>query len=138
MRMRQALPLSPAGKSGQDRRMLFVTVSFFMATLFIGGAQTVQGQVPQGLSFIAAGLLAFWAGSSLKLAVFAPTGPPRRVGFLMAGAFTLIAFAITLLSGVHFDAYGHDMPGYAWVLAGLIGGIMGTKRRKYILPEAQG
>jgi hypothetical protein len=118
--------------------MLFVTVAFFMATLLIGGAQTVQGQVPQGLSFIAAGLFAFWAGSSLKLAIFAPTAPPRRVGLIMAALFTILAFAITLLSGVHFDAYGHDMPGYAWVLAGLIGGIMGTKRRKYVVPpEAQ-
>jgi hypothetical protein len=117
--------------------MLFVTVAFFMATLLIGGAQTVQGQVPEGLSFIAAGLFAFWAGSSLKLAVFAPTPPPRRVGFILAAACTCVAFAVTLLSGVHFDAYGHGMPGYAWVLAGLIGGIMGTKRRRYVLPAAQ-
>ena len=118
--------------------MLFVTVAFFMATLFIGGAQTVQGQVPQGLSFMAAGLFAFWAGSSLKLAVFAPSAPPRRVGVIMAVVLIATALAVTLLSGMHFDAYGHDMPGYAWVLAGLIGGIMGTKRRRYIVPpEAQ-
>jgi len=118
--------------------MLFATVAFFMATLFIGGAQTVQGQVPQGLSFMVAGLFAFWAGSSLKLAIFAPSAPPRRVGFIMAVALIAAALAATLLSGVRFDAYGYDMPGYAWVLVGLIGGIMGTKRRRYIVPlEAQ-
>ncbi len=64
--------------------------------------------------------------------------PPRRVGVIMAVVLIATALAVTLLSGVHFDAYGHDMPGYAWVLAGLIGGIMGTKRRRYIVPpEAQ-
>lgn len=112
--------------------MLFVTVAYFMATLLIGGAQTLQGAVLPGLSFILAGLLAYWAGSALKLAVFAPAGPPRRVGFIMAAVFTALAFGTSLATGVRFDAYGHDMPGYAWVLAGLIGGIMGAKRRRYV------
>jgi hypothetical protein len=119
--------------------MLFVTVAYFMATLLIGGSQAVQGEVLPGLSFIVAGLFAYWAGSSLKLAVFAPAAPPRRVGFAMTALFTAIALGATFATGVRFDAYGHDMPGYAWVLAGIIGGIMGTKRRRYIVapPEAQ-
>jgi hypothetical protein len=118
--------------------MLFVTLTFFLATLVIGGAQIVQDEVAQGVSFIAAGLFAYWAGSALKVAMFAPSGPPRRVGFIIAGALTAVAFATALVSGVHYDAYGHDMPGYSWVLAGLIAGIMGTKRRRYVaLPEAK-
>jgi hypothetical protein len=118
--------------------MIFVTLTFFLATLIIGIAQTLQGEVLPGLSFMAAGLLAYWAGSSLKLAIFAPSSPPRRVGFALAALLTALAFGATFATGVHFDAYGHDMPGYAWVLAGLIGGIMGTKRRRYIVapPEA--
>jgi hypothetical protein len=108
-----------------------------MATLLIGGAQTVQGEVLPGLSFIFGGLLAYWAGSSLKLAMFAPVAPARRVGFIMSGVFALVAIIAVTLTGVHFDAYGHDMPGYAWVLAGVIGGIMGTKKRRYILPPPE-
>ena len=38
--------------------------------------------------FILAGLFAFWAGSALKLAIFAPAAPPRRVGFLVAAIVT--------------------------------------------------
>jgi hypothetical protein len=117
--------------------MVFVTLCFFIATLLIGGSKALQGEVLPGLAFIAAGLFAYWAGSALKLAVFAPAATPRRVGFLMAAGLTVIGFGITLATGVRFDAYGHDMPGVAWVLAGLIAGIMGTKKRRYILPPPQ-
>jgi ammonia channel protein AmtB len=119
--------------------MLFVTVAYFLATLLIGGAQTLQDQVLPGLSFIVAGVFAFWAGSSLKLGVFAPAGPPRRVAFALAALFTAIALGATMATGVRFDAYGQDMPGAAWVIAGLIAGIMGTKKRRYIAapPEAK-
>jgi hypothetical protein len=117
--------------------MIFVTICFFIATLLIGGSKAVQGEVLPGLAFIAAGLFAYWAGSALKLAVFAPASTPRRVGFIMAACLTLIGFAVTLWTGVRFDAYGQDMPGVAWVLAGLIAGIMGTKKRRYIMPPPQ-
>ena len=117
--------------------MLFVTVAFFMATLFIGGAQTVQGEVLPGLSFIFGGLFAYWAGSALKLSFFAPNPAARRVGLLLAASLTGLGFVVTLATGVHFDAYGHDMPGFSWVLAGLIGGIMGTKKRRYVAPTPE-
>ena len=71
--------------------MIFVTLTFFLATLIIGVAQTLQGEVLPGLSFMAAGLLAYWAGSSLKLAIFAPSSPPRRVGFALAALLTALA-----------------------------------------------
>ena len=122
----------------QIEPMLIVSVAYFIATAVIGIAQVFQMETPwPGLSFLVAGLFAFWSGSSLKLAVFAPTGRLRWVGLLMSSAFLAIGALATLTSGTRFDAFGHDMPGYAWVIAGVIAGIMGTKRRVYLsLPEA--
>ena len=118
--------------------MLIVSVAYFIATTVIGVAQMLQMETPwAGLSFLVAGLFAFWSGSSLKLAVFAPTGRLRWVGLLMSASFLAIGALATVTSGTHFDAFGHDMPGYAWVIEGMLAGIMGTKRRVYLsLPEA--
>jgi hypothetical protein len=118
--------------------MLIAVTAYFIATAVIGIAQLFQMEtIWPGLSFLLGGALAFWGGSSLKLAVFAPTPRLRWVGMLMAAFFVAVGTLANLATGTHFDAYGHDMPGYAWVIAGVIAGIMGTKRRIYLsVPEA--
>lgn len=118
--------------------MLIVTVAYFIATAVIGVSQLFTLDSPwPGISFLVGGIFAFWSGSALKLAIFAPTPRLRGIGLLMAAFFVIIGFLATLSTGTQFDAYGHDMPGYAWVLAGVIAGIMGTKRRVYLSsPEA--
>ena len=118
--------------------MLIAVTAYFIATAVIGIAQLFQMEtIWPGLSFLFGGALAFWGGSSLKLAVFAPTPRLRWVGMLMAAFFVAGGTLATLATGTHFDAYGHDMPGYAWVIAGVIAGIMGTKRRIYFsAPDA--
>lgn len=113
--------------------MLIVTVAYFMATTVIGVSQLFTMETLwSGLSFLLGGAFAFWAGSSLKLAVFAPTPRLRWVGFLMSAFFAIAGALATVSTGTHFDAYGHDMPGFAWVMIGIIAGIMGTKRRVYL------
>ncbi len=114
--------------------MVFVTLIYFLATLIVGGSQLITGQTAAGLSFIAAGLFGFWAGSSLKLAIFAPEMRPRLVGLLLAASCTALGLLATYVTGVRFEAFGQDLHGAAWVIAGLLAGIMGTKRRRYILP----
>ncbi len=133
-----SLALAWGTELGQIKPMLIVSVAYFIATTVIGIAQLFQMDTPwSGLSFLVAGLFAFWSGSSLKLAVFAPSGRLRWVGLLMSTAFLAIGALATVSSGTRFDAFGHDMPGYAWVIAGVIAGIMGTKRRVYLsLSEA--
>ena len=118
--------------------MLIAVTAYFIATAVIGIAQLFQMEtIWPGLSFLLAGPLAFWAGSSLKLAVFAPVPRLRWIGYLMAALLTTIATLATLATGTHFDAYGQDMPGFAWVIAGIIAGILGTKRRVYLsVPDA--
>lgn len=118
--------------------MFFVIVAYFIATAVIGIAQLFQMEtIWPGFSFLLGGTLAFLAGSSLKLAIFAPSPRLRWVGILMAALYTSIGTFATLLTGTHFDAYGQDMPGFAWVIAGVIAGILGTKRRIYLsVPDA--
>ena len=131
-------PCLPPQAWSKTPHMLIAVTAYFIATAVIGIAQLFQMEtIWPGLSFLLAGPLAFWAGSSLKLAVFAPAPRLRWVGFLMAAFFVAIGTLAMLSTGTHFDAYGHDMPGYAWVIAGVIAGIMGTKRRIYLsAPEA--
>lgn len=114
--------------------MIFVTFAFFLASLVIGIAQIVGGQVWPGASFILGGLFAYWSGSSLKLGIFTPHKTRRNVAFLLALAFALAGFAVTWSSGVRFEAFGQDMPGYAWVLAGVLAGLLGTRRRRALAP----
>lgn len=114
--------------------MIFVTFAYFLATLVIGVAQILQGATWEGSSFLFAGLFAYWGGSALKLAVFAPTARLRLVGLLMTAFFAVFGALATHVTGAHFEAFGHDLPGYAWVLVGVIAGIMGTRRRRYIAP----
>jgi hypothetical protein len=118
--------------------MLIAVTAYFIATAVIGIAQLFQMEtIWPGLSFLLAGPLAFWGGSSLKLAVFAPVPRLRWIGYLMTALLTTIATLATLATGTHFDAYGQDMPGFAWVIAGIIAGILGTKRRVYLsVPDA--
>ena len=131
-------PLPDPKILGQKAAMLLVTVAYFIATTVIGVSQLFSMEtIWPGLSFLLGGTFAFWAGSSLKLAVFAPLPRLRWIGFLMTAFFAVIGTLATLSTGTHFDAYGHDMPGFAWVMAGVIAGIMGTKRRVYLsTPEA--
>ena len=113
--------------------MLIVTIAYFIATAVIGVSQILMmDSIWPGLSFLSGGTFAFWAGSSLKLAIFAPTSRLRWVGLLMTGFFAVVGLLVTLSTGTHFDAYGHDMPGFAWVIAGVLAGLMGTKRRVYL------
>jgi uncharacterized membrane-anchored protein len=114
--------------------MPFVTFTFFLATLIVGGAQVLGGQTLPGLSFLMAGILAFWAGSSLKLAIYAPDTRPRLIGFLLAAFFTTLGLLATVSTDVHFEAFGHDLHGAAWVVAGILAGIFGTRRRIYVVP----
>jgi len=123
---------------GQKQSMLIVTVAFFIATSVIGVSQLFLMETPwSGLSFLLGGIFAYWAGSSLKLALYAPNWRVRGMGVLIAALFTTCGTAGMLATGTSFDAFGHPMPGYAWILAGLIAGIQGTKRRIYLsVPDA--
>jgi hypothetical protein len=118
--------------------MFFVLLAYFLATAVIGTAQLFQMEtIWPGLSFLFGGTLAFWGGSSLKIAFFAPSPRLRWVGMLMAAFFISGGTLANLATGTNFDAYGNDMPGYAWVIAGVIAGILGTKRRVYLsVPDA--
>jgi hypothetical protein len=113
--------------------MPFVTLAFFLATLVIGVAQIVEGQTWPGVSFLVAGLFAFWGGAALKAAFFAPAARPRLVGLLIAAFFTVLGLLATQATGVRFEAFDRDLNGAAWVVAGLLAGIMGTRRRRYLV-----
>ena len=130
-------PLPAPSGLVQKLPMLIVTVAYFIATTVIGVSQLfLMETLWPGLSFLLGGTLAFWAGSCLKLAAFAPTPRLRWIGLLMTSFFAVLGTLATISTGTHFDAYGHDMPGFAWVMAGVIAGIMGTKRRIYLsVPE---
>ena len=116
--------------------MIFVTFAYFVATVVLGGAQLLLGETWSGATLLVVGVLSYWAGSALKIAIYAPASRPRTVGFILAGMFTLVGSAATVLTGARFDAYGQEMHGIAWVLAGLIAGLMGTRRRHYPEPGA--
>ncbi|MEY3553934.1 MAG: hypothetical protein RL735_2282 [Pseudomonadota bacterium] len=110
--------------------MIFATFAFFLVTLAIGLSKIAfDGQTAQGLIFMLVGTLAYWAGSALKIALGASEARPRKVGFAIAGACTAAGAIMTVLAEVSFDAYGQEMHGIAWVLAGLIAGLLGTKPR---------
>ena len=108
--------------------MIFATFAFFIVTLAIGITRIVEGQTLQGVAFLVAGLLAYLAGSSFKLGLFAKEPRPRRAAFAIAGLCTLVAAAFTTLTGVTFEAYGQEMHGIAWVMAGLIAGLITTRK----------
>lgn len=110
--------------------MIFVTLAYFVSTLVIGGAKLFAGDTLLGLCFILAAVLAFWSGSSIKLAIFAGSSRPRLVGLLLAACFAAVAALVTVVSGVRFEAYGQNLHGAAWVLAGVLAGILGTRRRR--------
>ncbi|MDB5651151.1 MAG: hypothetical protein JWL62_2671 [Hyphomicrobiales bacterium] len=110
--------------------MLFVTIAYFLATLVVGGAKLIAGETLLGLSFLGAAVLAYWGGSAIKLAIFAPALRPRLVGLLVGACFAAVAALVTVASGVRFEAFDRDLHGSAWVLAGVVGGIFVTRRRR--------
>ncbi|MDB5508968.1 MAG: hypothetical protein JWL93_1437 [Hyphomicrobiales bacterium] len=109
--------------------MLFVTIAYFLSSVAVGGAKILAGETGSGIAFLAAALFGFWAGSGIKIALYTPLKRPRVIALILTAAFSSLAFLITILSGVRFEAYGQDLHGAAWVVAGLIAGIMGTRRR---------
>jgi hypothetical protein len=115
--------------ANRERPMLFVTIAYFLSSVAVGGAKILAGETASGVAFLAAALFGFWAGSGIKIALYAPSKRPRVIALVLAAAFSSLAFLITILSGVRFEAYGQDLHGSAWVVAGLIAGIMGTRRR---------
>lgn len=118
------------GRRNTGLPMLFVTLAYFFSSVAVGSAKILAGETFGGIAFLAAALFGFWAGSGIKIALYAPSQRPRVVALALVGFFSTLAFLITVLSGVRFEAYGQDLHGGAWVVAGLIAGILGTRRRK--------